>query len=89
MVCKPDVATRTIAFALSFCGLRPLGAQVDSMLSTLIHEVTHFDDCFGSLDTYYGLQKSHDLAPKDPAQAKLNADSIAGYVVWMEVFYAA
>ena len=87
-VCKPDIATRTIAINLKFCELRPLSADQDSMLSTLIHEVTHFDDCFSSLDTLYYLRPSLAAAKTSPAKMKTNADSIAGYVVWGEVFFA-
>ena len=88
-VCKPDIATRTIAINLKFCELRPLSADQDSMLSTLIHEVTHFDDCFSSVDAIYYLRSSLDAAQTDSTGMKTNADSIAGYVVWGEVFFAS
>jgi hypothetical protein len=88
-VCRPDIQTRTIAINLKFCELRPLSADEDSMLSTLIHEITHFDDCFGSLDTLYYLRSSRDAAKSSPEKMRTNADSIAGYVVWGEVFYAS
>jgi uncharacterized Zn-binding protein involved in type VI secretion len=87
-VCKPDIRTHTIAINLKFCELRPLSADEDSMLSTLIHEVTHFDDCFSSLDTLYYLRSSLAAAKTAPEKMKTNADSIAGYVVWGEVFFA-
>jgi uncharacterized Zn-binding protein involved in type VI secretion len=48
-VCKPDVATHTIGININFCDLREFSAESDSKLLTLIHEVTHFDDCFGTL----------------------------------------
>ncbi|MET3179537.1 UNVERIFIED_ORG: putative Zn-binding protein involved in type VI secretion [Variovorax guangxiensis] len=89
MVCKPDLATRTIAINIPFCDLRDLSATHDSQLSTLIHEVTHFDDTFSSLDTIYHLSQSRAAARRDPAGMKRNADSIAGYAVWGEVFYAS
>jgi Lysine-specific metallo-endopeptidase len=89
MVCKPDIATRTIAINVSFCTLRDVSANQDSKLSTLIHEVTHFDDIFGSLDTLYYLSQSRAAAQANSAGMKANADSIAGYVVWDEVFYAS
>lgn len=88
-VCKPDIGTRTIAINLKFCELRPLSADQDSMLSTLIHEVSHFDDCFSSLDTLYYLRSSLAAATTSPAKMRSNADSIAGYVVWGEVFFAS
>lgn len=89
MVCKPDLATRTIAINVPFCDLRDLSATHDSQLSTLIHEVTHFDDTFSSSDKLYHLSQSRAAARTDPAGMKKNADSIAGYVVWGEVFYAS
>jgi uncharacterized Zn-binding protein involved in type VI secretion len=87
MVCKPDIATRNIAFNASFCFLREVSPGADSKLSTLIHEVSHFDDTFGSLDTINYLRQSR-LAATDRSKVKENADSIAGYVVWDEVFHA-
>lgn len=89
MVCRPDIATRTIAINVSFCTLRDVSANQDSKLSTLIHEVTHFDDVFGSLDTLYHLGQSRAAARTNAASMKTNADSISGYVVWDEVFYAS
>ncbi|MGJ7504451.1 M35 family metallo-endopeptidase [Variovorax sp. ZT5P49] len=89
MVCKPDIATRTIAINVSFCTLRDVAANLDSQLSTLIHEVTHFNDTFGSLDTLNHLSQSRSAAKTDPKGMKTNADSITGYVVWDEVFYAS
>ncbi len=89
MVCKPDIATRTIAINVSFCALRDVSANLDSQLSTLIHEVTHFNDTFGSFDTLNHLGPARAAAEADPRGMKTNADSIAGYVVWDEVFYAS
>ncbi|MDZ4355481.1 MAG: M35 family metallo-endopeptidase [Variovorax sp.] len=88
MVCRPDVSTHTIAFNTSFCHLRDTAAGVDSKLSTLIHEVTHFDDAFGSLDSIYYLRESLKAVKTERTKVKTNADNIAGYVVWDEVFYA-
>jgi uncharacterized Zn-binding protein involved in type VI secretion len=88
MVCRPDTSTHTIAFNSSFCHLRDTSAGVDSKLSTLIHEVTHFDDTFGSLDSIYYLRESLKAVKSDQTKVKANADNIAGYVVWDEVFYA-
>ncbi|MFS2099607.1 M35 family metallo-endopeptidase [Variovorax sp. Varisp85] len=87
-VCKPDTATHTIAINIKFCALRPISADQDSKLSTLIHEVTHFNDCFGSFDALYYLRSSREAAKTDPQRMRSNADSIAGYVVWDEVFHA-
>ncbi|WP_198085054.1 M35 family metallo-endopeptidase [Variovorax sp. E3] len=86
-VCKPDTATRTIAIGLSFCDL-PENMRIydtdvirdgDSKLLTLIHEVTHFDDIFGSFDTWYGTKHARDHA-EDP-RSRVNADSIAAYIL--------
>ncbi|MGJ7488687.1 M35 family metallo-endopeptidase, partial [Variovorax sp. LT2P21] len=79
----------TIAINVSFCTLRDVAANLDSQLSTLIHEVTHFNDTFGSLDTLNHLSQSRSAAKTDPKGMKTNADSITGYVVWDEVFYAS
>ncbi|MDM0075663.1 M35 family metallo-endopeptidase [Variovorax sp. J2P1-59] len=89
MVCKPDVETHTIAFNTSFCEIRSTSSSLDSKLSTLIHEVTHFNDTFGSLDAIYYLAQSRSEAKLNPRMVKVNADSIAGYVVWGEVFHAS
>jgi hypothetical protein len=89
MVCKPDIATRTIAVNVSFCALRDTSANEDSKLSTLIHEVTHFNDTFGSFDTLYYLSQARAAVKTDLEGMKTNADSIAGYVVWDEVFFAS
>ena len=83
-VCKPDVATHTIAFTLEFCELREFSMESDSKLLTLIHEVTHFDDCFGSLDAVYHLSESRKAVATKGSSMKFNADSLAGYVVWGE-----
>jgi hypothetical protein len=83
-VCKPDTATRTIAIALAFCNLREYSAESDSKLLTLIHEVTHFDDCFGSFDTIYKMKESLKAVTSRSSDVKANADNIAGYVVWGE-----
>lgn len=86
-VCKPDTATRTIAIGLSFCDLpenmliydTDIIRDGDSKLLTLIHEVTHFDDVFGSFDTWYGTKHARGHA-EDP-RSRINADSIAAYVL--------
>lgn len=50
--------------------------------------MTHFDDTFGSLDSIYYLRESLKAVKSDQTKVKANADNIAGYVVWDEVFYA-
>lgn len=70
------------------CVLRNTSANQDSQLSTLIHEVTHFNDCFGSSDAIYFLRSSRMAAAASDERVKTNADSIAGYVVGDEVFHA-
>jgi uncharacterized Zn-binding protein involved in type VI secretion len=83
-VCKPDVASHTIGINLGFCNLRKFSAESDSQLLTLIHEVTHFDDCFGSFDDIYKMKESLKAVKGKDARVKTNADNIAGYVVWGE-----
>ncbi|MDQ0015755.1 putative Zn-binding protein involved in type VI secretion [Variovorax boronicumulans] len=85
-VCKPDIRTHTIAIHIDFCHLRTTSATVDSQLSTLVHEVTHFDDTFGSFDTINHLGDSLRAAKATPDKVRNNADSIAGYVVWGESY---
>lgn len=85
-VCKPDTVTHTIAFTAEFCDLREFSAESDSKLLTLIHEVTHFNDCFASMDTVYKMKESRKAAASNAAGMKTNADSLAGYVVWGESY---
>lgn len=85
-VCKPDIATRTIAIALAFCELREFSTESDSQLLTLVHEVTHFDDCFGSFDTIYKMKESLKAVGSRSSEVKANADNLAGYVVWGESY---
>ncbi len=89
-VCKPDVATHTIAIGLDFCGF-PDNMLIygtgkvrdgDSKLLTLIHEVTHFDDTFGSFDAWYGTKYARDHA-ENPG-SRINADSIAAYILGVD-----
>jgi hypothetical protein len=93
-VCKPDTATHTIAIALTFCEFRYDNRTIfgtdkvldgDSRLLTLIHEVTHFDDTFGSNDTWYGTSNSRDqVNDKNLAALRVNADSIASYILGVD-----
>ncbi len=87
-VCKPDTTTHTIAIALEFCNFThdnrsnfETGEILDgdSRLLTLVHEVTHFHDTFGSFDTWYGTLNSRRHAAD--TRSRLNADSIAGYIL--------
>jgi uncharacterized Zn-binding protein involved in type VI secretion len=93
-VCKPDIATHTIAIALPFCEFRYDNRAIfetdkvldgDSRLLTLIHEVTHFDDTFNSNDTWYGTSNSRDqVNSKNLAALRVNAESIAAYVLGVD-----
>lgn len=85
-VCRPDIQTRTIAIHIDFCDMRRTAADFDSQLSTLIHEVTHFEDTFNSLDTFKNLRDSLNAVKTAPGDVKANADSITGYVVWGEPY---
>ena len=91
-VCKPDTATHTIAIALNFCTFRWDNKTQfethevldgDSRLLTLLHEITHFDDTFSSNDEWYGTSISRINAAdaKNRAKARMNADSIAAYIL--------
>lgn len=80
-VCKPDTKTHTIGIGIGFCTIPKLSYSVDSQLGTLIHEVTHFDDTFSSNDTVYQMRQSLSLATR-PSEARTNADSITGYVLY-------
>lgn len=80
-VCKPDVRTHTIGIALDFCSLRPRSAESDSQLQTLIHEVTHFDDVFSSVDDIYKMGESLAIS-HDTKRALKNADSLVGYIAY-------
>ncbi|SOY50697.1 conserved hypothetical protein [Cupriavidus taiwanensis] len=83
-VCAPDTATHTIAIRLDFCTLRPRHPSFDSQLLTLVHEVSHFTDVFGSLDHWYSTHKAKARARMQDARTIENADNIAGYIVCSE-----
>ncbi|WP_432728244.1 M35 family metallo-endopeptidase [Variovorax sp. W6] len=83
-VCKPDLETRTIGIGIAFCELPDISYRIDSKLATIIHEVTHFDDVFSSNDTVYQMQQSLKLMASKPSEARVNADSIVGYVLYAE-----
>lgn len=93
-VCKPDIATHTIAIALPFCEFESDNRVIfgtdkvrdgDSRLLTLIHEVTHFDDTFSSNDTWYGTAKSRGQVNSQNLEAlRVNADSIAAYILGVD-----
>ena len=92
--CKPDTATHTIAFALPYCEFELDNRVIfgtekvrdgDSKLLTLIHEVTHFDDTFSSNDTWYGTLKSRNqVNSQNLAALRVNADSIAAYILGVD-----
>lgn len=83
-VCAPDTATHTIVIKLSFCELRDRHASLDSKLLTLVHEVSHFNDVFGSRDIKYSTWSAKIMAKSKDARAIENADNIAGYVICSE-----
>ncbi|MFC4523220.1 PAAR domain-containing protein [Cupriavidus pinatubonensis] len=83
-VCAPDTATHTIAIRLDFCTLRPRHPRFDSQLLTLVHEVSHFTDVFGSLDHWYSTHNAKDRAQARDRRTIENADNIAGYIVCSE-----
>ncbi|WP_426396796.1 M35 family metallo-endopeptidase [Ralstonia sp. R-29] len=81
-VCAPDTATHTIAIHLDFCELRDFSYSMDSQVSTLIHEVSHFHDTMSTGDPVYFMRKCRELAKSKPEITLHNADSIAGYVIY-------
>ncbi|WP_081712702.1 M35 family metallo-endopeptidase [Cupriavidus taiwanensis] len=83
-VCAPDTATHTIAIRLDFCTLRPRHPRFDSQLLTLVHEVSHFTDVFGSLDHWYSTYNAKAQAKAQNPRTTENADNIAGYIVCSE-----
>ncbi|WP_027212055.1 M35 family metallo-endopeptidase [Burkholderia sp. WSM2232] len=89
-VCGPNTERRLISIGMKFCnGLRDQNMFGDSRLSTLIHEVTHFSDTFGSGDRRYGLDPTAaEWARNNPDEALRNADTLAGYVVYGEPLFA-
>ncbi|OXI18586.1 M35 family metallo-endopeptidase [Burkholderia sp. AU15512] len=89
-VCGPNTERRLISIAAKFCtGLRDQNMYGDSRLSTLIHEVTHFVDTFGSCDTRYGLDPtSAAWARANPELALRNADTLTGFVIYGEDLFS-
>ena len=79
------------AIGLEFCELSRdrtiFGSKTirvgDSKLLTLVHEVTHFNDTFGSTDDWYGTSHVRGLASQKERRAaiRVNADSIASYIL--------
>jgi len=81
-VCSPDTATHTIAIHVDFCTMRDFSWEKDSMISTLIHEASHFDDTMGTRDHRYFMEECLTFGAENPNQAINNADSIAGYIIY-------
>ena len=86
-VCKSDTKSHTIAFTPEFCVLRDISGGRDSQLSVLLHEITHFEDVFGTADPYYFFSASKNAAMKDPDGVRKNAHTYAGYIVWDSHFH--
>lgn len=81
-VCSPDTATHTIAINPDFCTMRDFSWEKDSIVSTLIHEVSHFDDTMGTKDHRYYMNECINFGGESPDLAIHNADSVAGYVIY-------
>jgi hypothetical protein len=62
--------------------MREFSWDKDSVVSTLIHEASHFSDTMGTKDWRYFMNKCITFGQENPDQAIDNADSIAGYVVY-------
>ncbi|WP_253583099.1 M35 family metallo-endopeptidase [Burkholderia cenocepacia] len=65
-----------------FCTMRDFSWEKDSIVSTLIHEASHFDDTMGTRDHRYFTEECLTFGAENPNQAINNADSIAGYVIY-------
>ncbi|WP_246637409.1 M35 family metallo-endopeptidase [Burkholderia catarinensis] len=52
------------------------------MVSTLIHEASHFNDTMGANDRRYFIAKCLTFGAENPAKSINNADSIAGCVIY-------
>ncbi|MGS0894680.1 M35 family metallo-endopeptidase [Burkholderia stagnalis] len=81
-VCAPDTETHTIAIHPDFCTMRDFSWEKDSIVSTLIHEVSHFSDTMGTRDHRYYMNECVSLGLDSPDIAINNADSVAGYVIY-------
>ncbi|MFM0323982.1 M35 family metallo-endopeptidase [Caballeronia glebae] len=81
-VCAPDTATHTIAIREAFCETREFSWNKDSMVSTLIHEASHFEDTMATKDWQYFMVKCLPFGKVNPKKAIENADSVAGYVIY-------
>ena len=79
-VCRTDIKTRTIGFTRLFCVVAPISPGKDSKISTLIHEVTHFEDILDTYDHRYGFELSKKFSKSELHMVKSNADSYAGYI---------
>jgi peptidyl-Lys metalloendopeptidase len=81
--CAPDTATHTISISPKFCTMRQWTAYADSRVSTIIHECTHFLDTMATLDKKYAIvPQLMEWGQANPDLSIINADSVAGYVVW-------
>ncbi|MGF6932355.1 hypothetical protein OKW41_001494 [Paraburkholderia sp. UCT70] len=62
--------------------MRDFSWDKDSIVSTLIHEASHFQDTMGTKNWKYFMNECLSWGGTNPEQAIDNADSIAGYVVY-------
>lgn len=90
-VCAADIARHKILINMRFFEIPKRGVIYgtnkfngkDSQLLALIHEVTHFNDVAGSKDPYYGSSSA--LANAKQPKARMNADSLASYILGMDI----
>ena len=86
-VCPTDISERRILIGSKFWELprarKTFGTNNmnhgNSMLLTLVHEVMHFKDVFGSTDGWYGTNSAIKYASHP--QAKITSDNLAGYIL--------
>ena len=89
--CAADTEKHRILININFFNIPKRGYKFgssefngkDSQLLTLIHEVTHFNDVAGSKDPYYEI--SNALRHASSPQARINADSLGGYILGVEI----
>lgn len=79
----PIPGVRKIFLAKGFFELRETSMNFDSQVSTLIHELAHLPEVFGTRGPgeVYFFSKARRLALSSPDDALNNSDNIAGYVV--------
>lgn len=79
----PLPGVRIIFLERSFFQLREFSFDLDSQISTLIHEIAHLPEVFGTpgMNEVYSFSKARSLALHSADAALNNSDNIAAFVV--------